>query len=60
MGKTAVSVSDYKNPKFSDAGSITVLPPEELKFVSQNFEVETGRSIVLPITVLAFLDKGEN
>ena len=34
VGKTEVKVSDYKNPSFSDAGSITVLPPEELNFVS--------------------------
>ena len=59
VGKTEVKVSDYKNPSFSDAGSITVLPPEELNFVSSDFEVETGREIVLPISVFAFLDEGE-
>lgn len=58
VGKTEVKVSDYKNPTFSDAGSITVLPPEELNFVNRNFEVETGRDIVLPISVLAFLNDG--
>ena len=59
VGKTEVKVSDYKNPTYFDTGSITVLPPEELNFVSRDFEVETGREIVLPISVLAFPDEGK-
>lgn len=58
IGKTQVKVADSKNPSFFDMGTVTVLPPEELNFVAQHLEVELGKVIDLPLSVLAYIDEG--
>ena len=58
IGKSQVKVADSKNPTFFDEGTVTVLPPEELNFVSEHLEVELGKVIKLPLSVLAYLDEG--
>eukprot|EP00111_Clytia_hemisphaerica_P008784 TCONS_00025681-protein len=57
IGKTQVKVADSKNPSFFDMGTVTVLPPEELNFVGEHLEVELGKVIDLPLSVLAYIDE---